>query len=128
MTESRVRSVIETNQIRLALWHAVLGLLQLTHRKRFPGRRFGTDLDLLMVWGASHANFIEGKPINASKVGAYLDMPRENVRRRLHDLVRIGLLTRQGTSFLPTEQTMVTNGAHTEALLKALQDAADKLI
>jgi hypothetical protein len=48
------------------------------------------------------------------------------VRRRLHDLVRIGLLTRQGTSFLPTEQTIATNGAHTEALLKTLQDAADK--
>ena len=47
------RKQVERLEFRRALWLHVMGLLKIVHHHRLPGRRFGPDLELLVVYGAA---------------------------------------------------------------------------
>jgi len=45
----------------------------------------------------------------ASKLGVYLELPRETARRKLDTLVKFGLLRQEGRRYFPTERTLATD-------------------
>lgn len=86
---------------RLIVWRTVLGILQTTHRRHFHGRPFGPDLDLIFIAGAVIATKLEDKVANATKIAAYLEFPRETVRRKLNELVEMGILANGDGEYRP---------------------------
>ena len=46
------------------------------------GRRFGSDVKLMIVYGAAIAHYGFGTPVRALPISRYLEMPRETVRRQ----------------------------------------------
>src|SRR5215469_15291696 len=94
------RKQIEHLEYRRVLWQYVIAVLKTVHRHRLPGRRFGSDIELLAVYGAATVVcFSRGNSGASSDIAKYLGMPRETVRRRLCQLVELGLLQRAGRKF-----------------------------
>src|SRR5215469_8067624 len=100
------RKQIEHLEYRRVLWQYVIGALKTVHRNRLPGRRFGSDIELLAVYGAATVVcFSRGNFGASSAIAKYLGMPRETVRRHLCQLVELGLLQRAGHKFALTAAT-----------------------
>jgi PAS domain S-box-containing protein len=94
------RKQIEQLEFRRAIWLHVMQLLKTVHRHRLPGRRFGDDIELLMIYGAATvACFSRGKFAGSTDIARYLGMSRETVRRHLVRLIDLGLLERDGHKF-----------------------------
>jgi hypothetical protein len=77
------------------------------HRYRFAkrGRRFGSDVELMIVYGAAIAHYGFGTPVRALPISRYLEMPRETVRRHMGRLVALGLFERaEDQTFVPTKE------------------------
>lgn len=103
---------VERLEFRRALWLHVMGLLKTVHHHRLPGRRFGPDLELLVVYGAAMVVcFSKGKFVGSTDIARYLGMPRETVRRHLNRLVDLGPLERDGHKFRlsPSSEKMPEN-------------------
>ena len=47
------RKQIEHLEYRRVVWQYVIGALKTVHRNRLSGRRFGSDIELLAVYGAA---------------------------------------------------------------------------
>jgi hypothetical protein len=76
------------------------------HRYRFAkrGRRFGSDVELMIVYGAVMAFYGFRTPVRALPISRYLEMPRETVRRHMGRLVTLGLFERaEDQTFAPTK-------------------------
>jgi PAS domain-containing protein len=100
------RKQIEHLEYRRVVWQYVIGALKTVHRNRLPGRRFGSDIELLAVYGAATVVcFSRGNFGASSAIAKYLGMPRETVRRHLCQLVELGLLQRAGHKFALTAAT-----------------------
>lgn len=98
--------MFEKAALRVFLFRWIVEVLKAAHSHRFPpGRRFGADIGLIFVHGATVLLFLEGKPVRVAGVARYLDMPHETVRRHLRTLTKLGLLTRQDHSYEPTARS-----------------------
>jgi DNA-binding IclR family transcriptional regulator len=103
----------------------ILDCLRLVHRANFPAdRRFGSDIELLLVLGAVVGAKAEGVRATAAGTSAYLDLPRETTRRRLMELVELGLLTRSNGHYVPTRQVVAT---HVDIVTQAIKRVAEDL-
>jgi len=83
------------------------GALREIHRYRFAkrGRRFGSDVELMIVYGAAMSYYGFGTPVRALPISRYLEMPRETVRRHMGRLVALGLFERaENQTFVPTKE------------------------
>jgi len=67
--------------------------------KMFAGQNFGASLDALFVNFVVLIAHAEGRPMSASKIASYLNMPRTTVLRRLQELCHLNLITREGTKY-----------------------------
>src|SRR6516225_2386495 len=106
MQEWRVmqREKMELLAVRATLWRMEIEILREIHRYRFAkrGRRFGSDVELMIVYGAA---ICFGTPVRALPISRYLEMPRETVRRYMGRLVALGLFERaEDQTFVPTKQ------------------------
>jgi len=79
---------------------------------------------LLFVLASVAATANNGLPANASKIAFYLEMPRETVRRRLQELVELGLVEREGDSYRQIARLTELQIKH---LAKLIRDAAAAL-
>jgi PAS domain S-box-containing protein len=119
------RKQIEHLEYRRVLWQYVIGILKTVHRHRLPGRRFGSDLELLAVYGAATVvGFSRGNFGASSAIAKYLGMPRETVRRHLCELVELGLLQRAGRKFALTAATQAMPANVIEILSDQIMGAA----
>jgi hypothetical protein len=101
------REEMELLAVRATLWRMEIEILREIHRYRFAkrGRRFGSDVELMIVYGAAMAHYGFGTPVRALPISRYLEMPRETVRRHMGRLVTLGLLERaEGQAFVPTKE------------------------
>jgi hypothetical protein len=116
---------------RLVIWWTVLELIRRSHRLHFPpGRLLTSDLTLVMLLCAAIATDIEGKPVVAGRLAAYLGLPRETARRNLDRLVKFGLLSRDGKNYLPTEKTLTTDERvmeHIDAIVRMIRYTSQHL-
>ena len=95
------RDEMELLAVRATLWRMEIEILREIHRYRFAkrGRRFGSDVELMIVYGAAMA------PVRALPISRYLEMPRETVRRHMGRLVALGLFERaEDQTLVPTKQ------------------------
>ena len=101
------RDEMELLAVRATLWRMEIELLREIHRYRFAkrGRRFGSDVELMIVYGAAMSHYGFGTPVRALPISRYLEMPRETVRRHMGRLVALGLFERaEDQTFVPTKQ------------------------
>jgi hypothetical protein len=100
------REEMELLAVRASLWRMEIELLREIHRYRFAkrGRRFGSDVELMIVYGAAIIHYGFGRPVRALSISRYLEMPRETVRRHMGRLVALGLFERADHTFVPTKQ------------------------
>ena len=98
------REEMELLAVRATLWRMEIEILREIHRYRFAkrGRRFGSDVELMIVYGAAMSYYGFGTPVRALPISRYLEMPRETVRRHLG---RFGLFERaENQTFVPTKE------------------------
>jgi hypothetical protein len=98
---------MELLAVRATLWRMEIEVLREIHRYRFAqgGRRFGSDVELMIVYGAAIAHYGFGTPVRALPISRYLEMPRETVRRHMGRLVTLGLFERaEDQTFVPTKE------------------------
>ena len=96
------REEMELLAVRATLWRMEIEILREIHRYRFAkrGRRFGSDVELMIVYGAAMAHYGFGTPVRALPISRYLEMPRETGR-----LVTLGLFERaEDQTFVPTKE------------------------
>jgi hypothetical protein len=101
------REEMELLAVRATLWRMEIEILREIHRYRFAkrGRRFGSDVELMIVYGAAMAHYGFGTPVRALPISRYLEMPRETVRRHMGRLVALGLFERaEDQTFVPTKE------------------------
>jgi hypothetical protein len=99
------REETELLAVRATLWPMEIELLREIHRYGFAkrGRRFGSDVELMIVYGAAMAYYGIGTPVRALPISRYLEMPREAVRRHMGRLVALGLFERaEDKTLVPT--------------------------
>jgi hypothetical protein len=101
------REEMELLAVRATLWRMEIEVLREIHRYRFAkrGRRFGSDVELMIVYGAAMAHYGFGTSVRALPISRYLEMPRETVRRHMGRLVALGLFERtEDQTFVPTKE------------------------
>ena len=101
------RDEMELLAVRATLWRMQIEILREIHRSRFAkrGRRFGSDVELMIVYGAATLYYGLRTPVRALPISRYLEMPRETVRRHMGRLVALGLFERaEDQTFVPTKE------------------------
>src|SRR5262252_9955508 len=99
------REEMELLAVRATLWRMEIELLREIHRYRFAkrGRRFGSDVELMIVYGAAIAHYGFGTPVRALPISRYLETPRETVRRHMGRA--LGLFERaEDQTFVPSKE------------------------
>jgi Mn-dependent DtxR family transcriptional regulator len=86
---------------------------------------FGKDLQLLFVYGAVILALSEGKTPTITSIARFLQLPHETTRRYLQTIVRLGLLTKKGRRYKPTESAGTTP-AHVPRTIERLFSQAAK--
>jgi hypothetical protein len=89
------REEMELLVVRATLWRMEIELLREMHRYRFAkrGRRFGSDVELMIVYGAAMSYYGFGMPVRAT------------VRHHIGRLVALGLFERaEDQTFVPTKE------------------------
>ena len=112
-------------QHRSIVWRLVMDLMRARHKSVLnKGRPLGPDIMLLFVLASVAATANKGLPATASKIAFYLEMPRETVRRRLQELVELGLVEREGDSYRQIARLTELQIKH---VTKLIRDAAAAL-
>jgi hypothetical protein len=76
------REALDILETRALVWQTVFALLKLGHKERLPGRPFGPDLPLFLVYGTALLSVYSRRPVRASSISRQLEIPRETVRRQ----------------------------------------------
>jgi DNA-binding IclR family transcriptional regulator len=85
----------------------MIDIMRTVHGAYAPaGARFGTRLETFFIGLCVALGDIEGKPLSVAKITAYMSVPRTTVIRRLDQLRRWGLITRQGRQYYTSEKTL----------------------
>jgi hypothetical protein len=119
---------------RRAFSLAMIELSLVLRRSIFEGREkndagVGT---MLLVAAAVVVGHADGKPMSASKVALFVDLPRTTVMRKLHQLEELGVITRRGLVYFlsperaSNQETFVKNS--TRIWLKAAEAIARNAI
>jgi DNA-binding IclR family transcriptional regulator len=85
----------------------MIDIMRTLHGAYAPaGARFGTRLETFFIGLCVALGDIEGKPLSVAKITAYMSVPRTTVIRRLDQLRRWHLITRQGRQYYIREKTL----------------------
>jgi hypothetical protein len=95
---------------------------------------YGEDLvdsgigTLMMVGAAVVIGHVERKPMSASKIALYIDLPRTTVLSKLKRLEERGVICRFGHAYILTAERAEYNQRDSiEALMRIITDAARQL-
>ena len=95
-----LRKLVDHLEYRTQIWRFAIRVLREVHNQRFPsGRNFGRDLDLVVAYGFAFISISKHGRVRLSTLSQQLGMPLETARRKLHQLVELGLLRRDGRDF-----------------------------
>jgi hypothetical protein len=85
----------------------VMGILRSVHSNYLPKQEhFGRTIETLYIWGCVVMGDYECKPFSASKIAAYLRIPRTTVIRRLKQLQDWKMIERRGHYYYAHEKTL----------------------
>jgi len=105
---------------RIAVWPLCIEFMRHSNKVHFPGTRFGSNTEKLLVLAATVMFYSEKIPANPSKLSEYLEMPRQSVSRYLACLEKKELVMKWGGRYVPTEKTHIV---YTQEMLKQAQKA-----
>jgi hypothetical protein len=98
---------IKKGQQRLTLCRLMIDIMRTVHGAYAPAEQtFGGKMETWFIGLCVAIGDIEGKPFSASKIAAYMRMPRETVRRKLDLLQRWSLVERRGQHYFLHETTL----------------------
>jgi hypothetical protein len=123
----RLPQKLEHRELRIVYWSTLITLLRVAHASRFPNRSFGKDLQLIIIYGAVILAFLEGRNPTIASVARYLQLPHESTRRYLKTIVDLGLLTKNGRGYKPTERTRKGVADAPRQIERLLRQAAREL-
>lgn len=91
--------------------------------------RFGAEASSIILCMGIYVGQSEGRPMNTSKLAAYVGIPRTTVMRRLSELERDGIISRMGEGYALTLEFLddpgrITNGKRAK---RHLNDAVRRL-
>ena len=122
------REQMELLAARATLWRMEIEILREIHRYRFGkrGHRFGSDVELMIVYGAAIAHYGFGTPVRALPISRYLEMPRETVRRHMGGWPSVCLnAQRIKPSCLPSNCVRLRLSARYDCFARELRDYCD---
>jgi DNA-binding transcriptional ArsR family regulator len=121
--------VVPRRAERLAIARLLLELTRVIYNSRYTGsgeKPFGTEIDIVFVGACVAIGDLEHRPMSASDIAAYIDMPRTTVQRKLKQLVRRDIVTRHGTKFWLSSRLIASADAFVEAANRAIRKAQPK--
>ena len=110
----------------------VLDLWRVSHELYFPNTQMSDKFDSGLILMAVLIGHAEGKPFNASKLSAYIDMPRPTLMRRLASLEKDGFVVRSNNHYLVGPHPSPTaraerNYRSLRSAISIIQNAAERL-
>jgi hypothetical protein len=94
---------------RLMLCRLMIEIMRTLHGAYAPASEpFGARLETFFIGLCVALGDIEGKPFSATKIAAYMRVPRTTVRRRLNQLQRWGLIDCQDRHYYMHAKTLNT--------------------
>jgi hypothetical protein len=123
------RDQIEGLSVRADISGLIISLLKLTAHYRFPGQRFAAVLPLMVVYLAALQFYGQGKAPKAADLCRIMDCPHETMRRYLSELVRLELVTKEGTRYRPRSDTVgrIRGARQTAAAIKRVATLIDSV-
>jgi biotin operon repressor len=92
---------------KLVLCRLMIDLVRTVDGPYAPaGEPFGTRMESFLIGLCIAIGDIDGKPLSAGKIAAFLGMSRTTVVRRLNRLNSLGLVERQGRYYYLQEKTL----------------------
>ncbi|QOZ25263.1 helix-turn-helix domain-containing protein [Bradyrhizobium sp. CCBAU 51753] len=93
------------------LYHVTRLWVELTrqlHRTVAPEmqHQFGSRIGLLLIGAAVYISTVEGRPMTASGLAAFVGMPRATLIRRLARLRRLGIVDKVGGTYRTTAKRL----------------------
>ena len=114
MTSPKIKAARQ----RLVLVRLMIDIMRSLHGAYAPSDEpFGTRLETFFVGFCVALGDIEGKPFSASKIAAYLHMPRTTVNRRLKRLENWNMVYRHSRRY-HVRDTMLTHSWECGAICK----------
>lgn len=90
---------IKNGEHRRVVLKMTIDMVVLFCKAYFDGERPADNMNDMMICAALVVGQVEGHPLNASKVAAWVSMARPTVTRRLASLEKRGLIQRSGMTF-----------------------------
>lgn len=121
--------VIPRRAERLAISRLLLELARIFHAKTYEGpggKPFGAEIDIVFVGACVAIGDLEYRPMSASDIAGYIDMPRATVQRKLEQLVRRGIVSRAGTKFCMASHAVANADAFVELANRVIARAQPK--
>jgi predicted transcriptional regulator len=87
---------------RLALAKAYIALTRVMVDSVFGNKP--ADHSVLLIASAIMVGHAENRPMNATKIAHYIDLPRSTVIRKLNEFLRFGVVVRHGNVYLLSEE------------------------
>ena len=95
---------------RRRIYSLALELARVMQVETFDGLSFGATIDAVFVACCVGLGHAEDRPMTATKISHYLNMPRTTVLRKLDELMQMGVGSRAGYHYLISEE----HQAHSE--------------
>lgn len=90
--------------------------------------KFGSRTGYLLIAAAVYIGTIEGRPMTAAKIAAFIGMPRPTVIRRLSDLCDHGVVERVRSTYrTPQKRVERTRRRSHAALVRLVRAACEEL-
>ena len=88
---------------RYGMYKSVVECCLIAQANTYPGQNFAATIDGLFVSFVVLIAQAEGRPMSASKIANYLNMPRTTALRRLQELCDLNVIVRKGTKYYVPE-------------------------
>lgn len=118
--------VIPRRAERLAISRLLLDLARVFHNKTYEGpggRPFGAEIDIIFVGACVAIGDLERRPMTASDIATYIDMPRATVQRKLNQLVRRDIIGRAGNKYFMSPFAVANADAFVERANRVIAKA-----
>ncbi len=115
---------------RLAIANFTLSLLRIIHDALLARakRRFGSDVDLLIIRMTVFKGYAEGRPFTTYKLAQYLDFNLTTLINKLDQLEKLGIVEIRGKHLYPTQVPFTDGGASiTNQIAAMMEEACVKL-
>lgn len=89
---------------RARVYKLMLELSRVMHESAFNGASFGSTIDAVFVGCCVGLGHAEDRPMTATKIAHYLNMPRTTVLRKLDELIEANVVRRVGNFYLVAEE------------------------